>query len=102
MLRVSAMTTDTEIDLQAINGDAEGAAVGIEYGAELMHFAQSVASGTPEDLRRTREALLGAAGGAGFGGCRRRCCQFPAHGSYCGRGGNPGRRHDRRSGSAGT
>ena len=64
MLRVSAMTTDTEIDLQAINGDEQGAAVGIEYGAELMRFAESVASGTPEDLRRTREALLAAAGPA--------------------------------------
>ena len=64
MLRVSAMTTETEIDLQAINGDEQGAAVGIEYGAELMHFAQSVASGMAEDTRRTREALLEAAGPA--------------------------------------
>ena len=64
MLRVSAMTTETEIDLQAINGDDQGAAVGIEYGAELMHFAENVASGTGEDLARARGELLDAAGPA--------------------------------------
>ena len=64
MLRVSAMTTHTEVDLQAINGDAESAAVGIEFGPELMRFAESVATGNAEALRRSRKALLDVAGPA--------------------------------------
>ena len=43
MLRVSAMTTETEVDLQGVNGDAASAALGIEYGTELMSFAESLA-----------------------------------------------------------
>ena len=62
-LRVSAMHATTEIDLQAINGDAEGAAVGIEFGPELMRFAESVAS-RDEALERRRRELLEAAGPA--------------------------------------
>ena len=62
MLRVSAMTTETDVDLQGINGDADSAAVGIEHGRELMQFAESVASRDQEALVRTRAALLEAAG----------------------------------------
>ncbi len=62
-LRVSAMHTATEIDLQAVNGDADGAAVGIEFGPELMRFAESVAS-RDEVLERRRRELLEAAGPA--------------------------------------
>ena len=62
-LRVSAMHTATEIDLQAVNGDADGAAVGIEFGPELMRFAESVAS-RDEALERRRRELLEAAGPA--------------------------------------
>ena len=61
MLRVSAMTTETAIDLQGINGDAAGAAVGIPFGSELMQFADSVARRSP-DLDQHRQALLNAAG----------------------------------------
>ena len=61
MLRVSAMTTETAIDLQGINGDAAGAAVGIPFGCELMHFADSVAR-RASDLEQHRQALLNAAG----------------------------------------
>ena len=64
MLRVSALTTSTEIDLQAINGDAESAAVGIEFGVELMRFAESVATGERDAVRRRRQQLLDAAGPA--------------------------------------
>lgn len=63
MLRVSAKTTGTEIDLAAINGDAAGAAVGIEFGTELMRFAESVAR-RDDDLDHHRQALLEAAGAA--------------------------------------
>ena len=60
MLRVSAMTTGTEIDLGAINGNLDRAAVGIEHGPALVRFAESVAGGTPVELRESREALLEA------------------------------------------
>jgi len=62
-LRVSAMHSETEIDLQAVNGDADGAAVGIEFGPELMRFAESVAS-RDAALERYRRELLEAAGPA--------------------------------------
>lgn len=62
MLRVSAQTTDTEIDIQGIGGDAESAARGIEFGAELMRFAESVARRDEPALRASREALLAVAG----------------------------------------
>ena len=62
MLRVSAMTTETEVDLQGVNGDAAGAAMGIEYGAELMSFAESLAQRDQHGLARSRTALRQAAG----------------------------------------
>ena len=64
MLRVSAQTTATEIDLQAINGDPQSAAVGIEFGLELMMFAEAVATGSADALRSARRDLLAAAGDA--------------------------------------
>ena len=60
MLRVSAQTTDTEVDIQAINGDASAAAVGLLYGPELMRFAESVASREESELQAARKALLDA------------------------------------------
>ena len=62
MLRVSAMTTETEVDLQGVNGDAASAAVGVEYGAELMSFAESLAQRDEHGLVRSRTALRQAAG----------------------------------------
>ena len=62
-LRVSAQYNETEVDLQAVNGDAESAAVGIEFGPELMRFAESLAA-RDDDLEHRREALLEAAGPA--------------------------------------
>jgi len=64
MLRVSAMTTESEINLQGVNGDAHAAATGIEFGAELMSFAESVAGRDPTALLERRQALLDAAGPA--------------------------------------
>ena len=63
MLRVSAEVTSSEVDLQAINGDAGSAAVGIEFGAQLMRFAEAVAMRS-QDLPQRRTELLGAAGAA--------------------------------------
>ena len=62
MLRVSAMTAETEVDLQGVNGDAASAAIGIEYGAELMSFAESLAQRDESGLARSRTALRQAAG----------------------------------------
>ena len=64
MLRVSSQTVATEIDLQALAGDEQSAARGIRFGAELMCFAQAVASREPQALVRARQALLQAAGAA--------------------------------------
>lgn len=63
MLRVSANTTATEIDLQGIKGDANSAAIGIPFGTELMQFADSLA-GHASDLADRRQQLLDAAGPA--------------------------------------
>ena len=62
MLRVSAQTTETEIDVQGIAGDAEGAAVGIEFGAELMRFGEAVAQRDAGAMDAAREKLLDEAG----------------------------------------
>jgi hypothetical protein len=64
MLRVSAITTETDIDLQIINGSEAAAAsnTGIDYGFELMKFAESLASRNTSDLNRDRRLLLEAAG----------------------------------------
>jgi len=64
MLRVSATTTDTAIDLQGVNGDAQSAAVGIEFGEDLMKFAESLARGDQAALADARDALLSRAGPA--------------------------------------
>ena len=64
MLRASAMTTDTEVDLRGVIGDQAGAAIGIAYGAELMSFAESIALGDEKGMVESRKALLTAAGPA--------------------------------------
>ena len=64
MLRASAKTTETEIDLQGVDGDCNSASVGIDFGAELMQFAEAVATRDAEALVRTRQALLEIAGPA--------------------------------------
>ncbi len=62
MLRVSAYTTKTEIDIQGVSGNPEAAATGIEFGSELMTFAEAVASRNEDDLAIARARLLEAAG----------------------------------------
>ena len=53
---------DGEVDLRGLTGDADSAARGIEFGTELMRFAEAVVMGDEEQLRRAREALLQCAG----------------------------------------
>ncbi|MBT8146220.1 MAG: hypothetical protein KJN90_05160, partial [Gammaproteobacteria bacterium] len=57
MLRASSQTTDTEINLNAVMGDAEAAAVGIEYGPELMQFADAVARRDDDSIKLHRDRL---------------------------------------------
>ncbi len=64
MLRVSAQQTGTAVDLQGLNGDAAGAATGIEWGAELMTFAEALARRDEAGLARARQVLLERAGPA--------------------------------------
>ena len=62
MLRASAMTTETKVDIAAINGDGAAANIGLEFGNELMSFAENIASGDEVALSRAREELLKSAG----------------------------------------
>ena len=62
MLRVSAQTNETDIDIQGIGGDADSADQGIEFGAQLMQFAEAVARRDEEALPAARQALFDAAG----------------------------------------
>jgi len=62
MLRVSAQTTDTEINLQGVVGDSSAANQGIKYGGLLVAFAEAVAKRDSEQIRKSREALRRAAG----------------------------------------
>ena len=64
MLRASAMTTDTEVDLQGVVGNKTSAATGIAFGAELMHFSESIALRDEKIIAESRKALLNAAGPA--------------------------------------
>lgn len=64
MLRASAQATQTEIDIQGINGDRIAAALGVKHGAELMTFAEAVSGGDPTELQAARESLLASAGEA--------------------------------------
>ncbi len=64
MLRVSATTTETEIDLQIVNGSEDAATAGIAFAAELANFAESVAARDADGLERHRRELLDAAGSA--------------------------------------
>ena len=64
MLRVSAETTDTEIDIQGVIGDSAAAEQGIDHGAMLIAFAEAVAKRDPQQISVTREALRSAAGDA--------------------------------------
>ena len=43
MLRASARDTDADVDIQAIGGDEVSADQGIEFGSQLMRFAEAVA-----------------------------------------------------------
>ena len=62
MLRASANVTNTEINLQGINGDASAAAKGLPHGDALMRFAEAVATRDEDALVQSRDELFNAAG----------------------------------------
>ena len=62
MLRASAKTNQTEIDLQSIRGSANSATKGIEFGSLLLRFAESVARRDTATIAASRNALLESAG----------------------------------------
>ena len=62
MLRVSAKTTGTSINLQGVVGNADGAAIGIQHGELLMRFAESIARRDEPQVTEYRQAILDAAG----------------------------------------
>ncbi len=64
MLRASAQRTNTAVNIQGIGGDLDSADQGIEFGAQLMQFAEAVAKRDQETLPTARQALLDAAGPA--------------------------------------
>ena len=62
MLRASATTTETEVNINGINGNVAAADVGVEFGAELMQFAEAVATRNQARLEQSRTALRSIAG----------------------------------------
>jgi DNA-binding phage protein len=62
MLRVSTQTTGNEFDLAAVNGDADLAARDVNFGGELIRFAEAVARHDEPALAEARQRLLEVAG----------------------------------------
>ena len=62
MLSLSADITESDVDLNMINGDSAVSAGDIEYGHPLNNFAEAFASRDENALARARQALLQAAG----------------------------------------
>jgi len=62
MLRASALTSETDIDIQCINGNAESAEKNIPFGPQLLAFAESIANRNTPAITKTRKALDQVAG----------------------------------------
>jgi hypothetical protein len=62
MLRVSAQVTETVVDINMINGERKEDVSNLEYGEELMKFAEALASRNEADLATARLQLLNIAG----------------------------------------
>ena len=61
MLSLSADASNTDVDLQLVNGDAT-VSDGIPHSTLLMQFAEAVAGRDPDSIATTRQALYDAAG----------------------------------------
>jgi len=62
MLRASALNNSVEVDIQSINGDLSSAETGIEFGPELLGFAEAVARRDSDAIEISRATLEKAAG----------------------------------------
>lgn len=62
MLSLSADLTDSEIDLQLVNGDESALAGDIDHAMALMKFAEAIAGRDEETLSLARDRLLKEAG----------------------------------------
>ena len=62
MLSLSADLTDSDVDLQIINGDESATAGDIEHGLALLKFAEAVAGRDEDALATARNVLLQEAG----------------------------------------
>jgi hypothetical protein len=62
MLSLSADITESDVNLQMVNGDQSAAAGDVEHAAALMKFAEAIASRDEEALAIARAALLEEAG----------------------------------------
>ncbi len=58
MLRVSASATNSNVDINMINGECKDQDSDVEHGFELMKFAEALASGEKDDLITARKELL--------------------------------------------
>ncbi len=61
MLSLSAEATNTDVDLQLINGNTGGDG-GVLHGSELLAFSEAIATRNSDTLAPTRQALLERAG----------------------------------------
>jgi len=62
MLRVSAKVTNSEVDIQGINGDVSNGDLGIKFGVELVAFAQTIATRDNAGIAKSRDILANTAG----------------------------------------
>ena len=62
MLSLSANTTETDIDLQMVNGSTAKGAQEFPFANELARFAEAVAQRDEAEISRTRDELVQAAG----------------------------------------
>ena len=62
MLSLSAELSHTDIDLQIINGQENAGDGGVQFGRELMKFAEALARRDEESLAQARAELQAAAG----------------------------------------
>lgn len=64
MLRASAQTTGTDVNLNGVIGDVDSADIGIEHGELLIALAEGLAGRDYDTLADTRSKLEAAADGA--------------------------------------
>jgi hypothetical protein len=62
MLSLSANTTETDIDLQMVNGSTSAGEQGLAFAHQLARFAEAVAKREEVEITRCRDELVQVAG----------------------------------------